>query len=130
MKSPDYYQLFFPKDTKWLKLLIYGLFLWDVAQTFIFTQSWFDPLAAKWGDKDALNKIGTSWFSVPFMSAVCECMMTYCGSLTFAYRKCNVASMVVQCFYAWRVWRLSHSKILAGLITAVRASSLSVVTAF
>lgn len=73
----DYYHCLFPKDRRFLKSLVYFLYLWDIAQTLLFTQQVFDDLAEGWGDPSALEASGTTWFSVPIMSGVGErlCML-------------------------------------------------------
>jgi len=94
-----YYSCFFPKDRPALKALVYGICLWETVQTCMITQPWYENLVYGWGDRAKLNAIGTSWFGVPFMSAV--------------------SGMVVQCFYAWRVFKLGRSYPLAVFIVSL-----------
>ncbi|VDB94082.1 unnamed protein product [Peniophora sp. CBMAI 1063] len=94
-----YYYCLFPNDRRSLKSLVYFLYLWGVVQTLLFTQQVFDNLAKGWGSPIALEAKGTLWFSVPIMS--------------------GVASTVVQCFYSWRVLRLSKSYFLSVVIVVL-----------
>ncbi|KAF8827159.1 hypothetical protein HHX47_DHR5000600 [Lentinula edodes] len=66
----DLYYLNFPKDSWRLKTLVYGLFIWDILQTALYTSTVFASLASGWGDVAALEGLGLIWFDIPFMSGV------------------------------------------------------------
>ncbi|KAJ3786295.1 hypothetical protein GGU11DRAFT_742567 [Lentinula aff. detonsa] len=93
------YYLGFPKDNLRLKALVYGLFIWDILQTALYTSTVFASLASGWGNLEALEALGLIWFDIPFMSGVASC--------------------VVQCFYAWRIYVLGKSIPLALFIVAL-----------
>ncbi|KAJ3740980.1 hypothetical protein DFH05DRAFT_1507999 [Lentinula detonsa] len=93
------YYLGFPKDNLRLKALVYGLFIWDILQTALYTSTVFASLASGWGNVEALEALGLIWFDIPFMSGVASC--------------------VVQCFYAWRIYVLGKSIPLALFIVAL-----------
>ncbi|KAF9063080.1 hypothetical protein BDP27DRAFT_1271147 [Rhodocollybia butyracea] len=93
------YHVSFPNDRWPLKLLVYGLFIWDVLQTMLYTSSVFSWLGSNWGNATAMDKPGITWFTIPFMS--------------------GVASAAVQCFYAWRIFILSNSKLLTLFIVMI-----------
>ncbi|KAJ4496890.1 hypothetical protein C8R41DRAFT_825193 [Lentinula lateritia] len=93
------YYLNFPKDSWRLKTLVYGLFIWDILQTALYTSTVFASLASGWGNVAALEGLGLIWFDIPFMSGVASC--------------------IVQCFYAWRIYVLGRSIPLALFIAAL-----------
>ncbi|KIK71048.1 hypothetical protein GYMLUDRAFT_254329 [Collybiopsis luxurians FD-317 M1] len=93
------YHLGFRNDGWRLKSLVYGLCIWDTAQTFTLTSTVFDILASGWGNQAALERTGLIWLDIPIMS--------------------GVASAVVQCFYAWRIYALGRSIPLVLLIIAL-----------
>ncbi|KAJ4479143.1 hypothetical protein J3R30DRAFT_3882170 [Lentinula aciculospora] len=93
------YYLGFPKDSWRLKALVYGLFIWDILQTAMYTSTVFASLASGWGNVAALEGLGLIWFDIPFMSGVASC--------------------IVQCFYAWRIYVLGRSIPLSIFITAL-----------
>lgn len=66
----DLYYLNFPKDSWRLKTLVYGLFIWDILQTALYTSTVFASLASGWGNVAALEGLGLIWFDIPFMSGV------------------------------------------------------------
>ncbi|KAJ3719472.1 hypothetical protein EV361DRAFT_261466 [Lentinula raphanica] len=93
------YYLNFPKDSWKLKSLVYGLFIWDIMQTAMYTSTVFNSLASGWGNVVALEALGIIWFDIPFMSGVASC--------------------IVQCFYAWRIYVLGRSAPLSLFIVAL-----------
>ncbi|KAI0749980.1 hypothetical protein C8Q80DRAFT_1232843 [Daedaleopsis nitida] len=90
------YYLYFPKDHLALKALVWGVFIWEWVQMGLVTQTAFDIDVYHYGDIGSLTAFHSTWFSVPVMSAV--------------------VSFVVQCYFAWRIWVLSRSRILVGAI--------------
>ncbi|KAJ4488078.1 hypothetical protein J3R30DRAFT_3433109 [Lentinula aciculospora] len=91
------YYLNFPKDSRKLKTLVYGLYILDFAQTLLVTAFVFRMLGSGWGNLDTLESVGLSWIALPFFNAV--------------------SGTTVQCFYAWRIYILSKSIPLTLTIT-------------
>jgi hypothetical protein len=57
-----------------------------------------------WGNLDSIPELNVNWFDVPIIT--------------------GMVSMTVQCFFAWRIWKLGQSKLssfLAGFIVFVRS---------
>ncbi|KAF5381477.1 hypothetical protein D9757_008122 [Collybiopsis confluens] len=65
----------------------------------MLTTTEFDILASGWGNRADLVAPGTGWFDIPVMS--------------------GIASAVVQCFYAWRLYALSKSVPLVVVIVVL-----------
>ncbi|KAF5381512.1 hypothetical protein D9757_008152 [Collybiopsis confluens] len=76
-----------------------GGWSWARVLTFMITSTEFSLLASGWGNRAALEHLGTGWFDIPIMS--------------------SIPSTVVQCFYAWRLYALSASVPLFGLIVVL-----------
>ncbi|CAE6511105.1 unnamed protein product [Rhizoctonia solani] len=93
------YYLSFPNDSRIIKSLVYGLFLVDCVQTALTTHNAWHFLSRGWGDLRVLSDPGWSWIAVPLLS--------------------GIVSSTVQLFFAWRIWVLSRSIPLAGLIVAI-----------
>lgn len=96
----DIYQTCFPNDRISFKLLVWGVFIWEWVQLGLVTQTYFDIYVYNYGSIASLTSYHSTWFSVPIMSAI--------------------VSFAVQCFFAWRIWVLSLSRLLTGIIIFVR----------
>lgn len=93
------YYLSFPNDSRVIKSLVYGLFFVDCIQTSLTTHNAWHFLSKGWGDLRVLSDPGWSWIAVPLLS--------------------GIVSATVQLFFAWRIWVLSKSVPLAGLIVSI-----------
>jgi hypothetical protein len=107
------YHLNFPKDPKFIKSLVYIVFLLDLAATamgFAEAYHWF---ASGFGNLLAINDIWLSGFETPMI-----------GSMLAA---------VVQCFYCYRMWTLNRYTapiciiVILAAITQVAAGIYGVV---
>ncbi|KAI0706785.1 hypothetical protein C8T65DRAFT_520691, partial [Cerioporus squamosus] len=94
------YQTCFPNDRISFKLLVWGVFVWEWVQLGLVTQTYFEIYVYDYGSLASLTSYHSTWFSVPIMSAV--------------------VSFAVQCFFAWRIWVLSLSRFLTGIILIIR----------
>lgn len=79
--SADVYYLAFPKDSVMHKTLVYGAFLLEAAQTFLFTSSAFRTFATGFGNPAVLDEVDTLWFSVPIMSGLGTSSVTQISEL-------------------------------------------------
>ncbi|KZT25857.1 hypothetical protein NEOLEDRAFT_279948 [Neolentinus lepideus HHB14362 ss-1] len=93
------YYLYFPGDNRRLKALVYGLYIFETAQTALATSDAVKWLVTGWGRPEALQKIYTSWLNVPVMG--------------------GMISATVQLFFCWRIWILSNSIYLPIVIALV-----------
>jgi hypothetical protein len=57
-------------------------------------------LVTAWGHPDQLELYHLAWFDVPIMA--------------------GMIATTVQLFFAWRIWKLGRSMILAGIVVVVR----------
>ncbi len=78
---------------------MYIIFAVEWLQTILITDDAFDKYALHYGDVDNLVKLRLAWFSVPVLG--------------------GIVSAAVQLYYARRIWLLSKSDILAGIIAVV-----------
>ncbi|KDR70736.1 hypothetical protein GALMADRAFT_254773 [Galerina marginata CBS 339.88] len=91
-----FYYLAFPQDMRRTKVLVYGIYLFEMAQTIMLTQTGFATFATGFGDLNAINHIGVIWFAVPIMD--------------------SLVAFVVQAFYAYRIAVLSRSMFMPAVI--------------
>ncbi|PPQ93368.1 hypothetical protein CVT25_014044 [Psilocybe cyanescens] len=98
------YYLAFPKDRVMYKALVYGAFLLEATQTFLFTSSAFRTFATGFGNPAVLDQVDILWFSIPIMS--------------------GLVAFIAQAFYAYRITVLAETKYsyLAGLIMLLGGS--------
>jgi hypothetical protein len=78
---------------------VFGIFVFEMLQTFLVTHDMFATFASGWGDLSQLQSAHWAWLNTPIMSGIVSC--------------------VVQLFYAYRVYILSRSKILLCFIAAL-----------
>ncbi|PBL04248.1 hypothetical protein ARMGADRAFT_1070725 [Armillaria gallica] len=97
------YYLAFPKDRKFTKYLVYGIYIIEFVQTMLFTHDAFATFGYGFGDIEALTRVHFYWFTVPIMSAVVAC--------------------VGQVFYAYRIFILSKSQIVPLFVICVSLTS-------
>jgi hypothetical protein len=64
------YHVAFPKDSLNSKVLVYGVYALEIAQTVMSTMTAFHVFATGYGNFAAYNDIWIVWFSVPLMSGI------------------------------------------------------------
>ncbi|KAK0183624.1 hypothetical protein F5146DRAFT_1230723 [Armillaria mellea] len=97
------YYLAFPRDRKFTKCLVYGIYIVEFVQTMLFTHDAFATFGYGFGDFDALTGMSFNWITVPIMSGAAAC--------------------VGQVFYAYRIFILSKSRIIPTFIICVSMAS-------
>ncbi|KAK0221073.1 hypothetical protein EDD85DRAFT_272756 [Armillaria nabsnona] len=97
------YYLAFPNDRRFIKYLVYGIYVIEFVQTMFVAHDAFVTFGYGFGDMDALTRINFSWLICPVMSAV--------------------ASFVSQVFYAYRIYIVSKSRIIPIFIICVSLTS-------
>ncbi|SJK98173.1 uncharacterized protein ARMOST_01434 [Armillaria ostoyae] len=97
------YYLAFPKDRKFTKCLVYGIYVVELVQTILLTHDAFASFGYGFGDFEALTEVRFSWLIVPIMGAA--------------------AALVGQCFYAYRIFILSRSRIVPTFVICVSLTS-------
>ncbi|PCH41709.1 hypothetical protein WOLCODRAFT_137556 [Wolfiporia cocos MD-104 SS10] len=93
------YYDYFPKDRLSLKCLVYSVFIYEWVQTGLITAAAMDVYVYHYGDQLALVEFHNTWFSATIM--------------------CGLISATVQCFFAWRIYQLSRSRVLAGCVVVL-----------
>ncbi|KAG8927506.1 hypothetical protein FRC03_011812 [Tulasnella sp. 419] len=93
------YYLSFPNDSRNFKIVVYFLFICDTIQTIMSTHNAWYFLSSGWGDTYVLTHPGWSWIAVPLFT--------------------GIVSAVVQLFFGWRIWKLSGSYILSGVVVVL-----------
>ena len=78
----DLYYLAFPKDKKFTKYLVYGIYIVELVQTMFVTHDAFAIFGYGFGDIDALTGMHFDWLTIPLMSAVGTCNTVYSFSIT------------------------------------------------
>ncbi|KAI0709503.1 hypothetical protein C8Q76DRAFT_799500 [Earliella scabrosa] len=91
-----FYHLTFPRDPTRLKVLIYVLYALECLQITLASHDAYKVLGEGWGDPEALFNPHLLWFETPVMT--------------------GIISAIVQCYFAWRIYVLSVSRVLSGLI--------------
>ncbi|PBL04245.1 hypothetical protein ARMGADRAFT_1070722 [Armillaria gallica] len=97
------YYLAFPKDRKFTKYLVYGVYIIEFVQTMLFTHDAFAVFGYGFGDIEALTRVHFNWLTVPIMSAV--------------------VAFIGQVFYAYRIFILSKSRIIPLFVICVSLTS-------
>ncbi|KAG2125490.1 hypothetical protein DEU56DRAFT_824814 [Suillus clintonianus] len=87
------------RDTRLIKFIVYGLFITETLQLVMATHDSFHTLALGWGNSVDLVTVWFTWFDLPFLT--------------------GFTSATIQCFYAWRIYVLSKSYVLAITIAAI-----------
>ncbi|KAK0484810.1 hypothetical protein IW261DRAFT_1591128 [Armillaria novae-zelandiae] len=97
------YYLAFPNDRRFVKCLVYGIYIIEFGQTMLIAHDAFTMFGYGFGDMDTLTRINLFWLIGPIMSAV--------------------ASGVGQVFYAYRIYILSKSRIILIFIICLSLTS-------
>ncbi|KAH9918047.1 uncharacterized protein B0H18DRAFT_681518 [Fomitopsis serialis] len=91
------YYVKFQKDHTFLQVLVYAILALEWIQTILLTVDAFDSFVYHYGDPAALTSTNRpGWFSLPLL--------------------CGLVSTPVQCYFAWRIWKLFRTVILCGIL--------------
>ncbi|KZT66434.1 hypothetical protein DAEQUDRAFT_730261 [Daedalea quercina L-15889] len=93
------YYLYFPKDRLVFKLMVYSIVIAEWVHTGLITSGVMNIYLYNFGNPESPLAMHNSWFAVPIM--------------------CAAISMVVQIFFAWRIYMFSMSRWLAGGIVTL-----------
>ncbi|KJA21546.1 hypothetical protein HYPSUDRAFT_724975 [Hypholoma sublateritium FD-334 SS-4] len=99
-----YYQAF-PRDKSFLKALVYSVYLLEAVQTILLMENAWRVYASGFGNLEVFDEVETSWLSVGILGGLVACM--------------------VQSFYAYRIYVLSQSRIITGIIVFMALASYS-----
>ncbi|KIJ50032.1 hypothetical protein M422DRAFT_27455 [Sphaerobolus stellatus SS14] len=93
------YYLCFPKDSRYLKVLVYCLYMLEIVQTCVLTNDCFNWFILSWGHPDELLLYHLEWLNVPIFD--------------------GIISFTVQIFFAWRIWILGKNWMICALIVVL-----------
>ncbi|KAK0223769.1 hypothetical protein IW262DRAFT_1458813 [Armillaria fumosa] len=93
------YYLAFPNDRRFIKYLVYGIYVIEFVQTMLVTRDTFVNFGYGFGDMDTLTRVKLYALTVSIMGAVVAC--------------------VGQFFYAYRIFILSKSQIIPIFIICI-----------
>ncbi|TFK37863.1 hypothetical protein BDQ12DRAFT_607194, partial [Crucibulum laeve] len=91
------YHIGFSNDRAAWKVLVGCIFVFETAQTILMTHDVFKTFAEGYGNLAALNSTQLVWLAVPILGGIVSCC--------------------VQIFYAYRIYVISSSKVIAIVIT-------------
>ncbi len=81
--SLDLYYLAFPNDRRFIKYLVYGIYVIEFVQTILISHDVFATFGYGFGDMDTLAENHLYWFTVPIMSTVGARSNSYPFSVTY-----------------------------------------------
>ncbi|KAF7369109.1 putative Transmembrane protein [Mycena venus] len=93
------YHINFPKDRRFLKILVYAVYILDWIQTCSATYDAFQWFVYGWGNIPALYGLFTTFLNVPILS--------------------SIIAAIVQIFFGWRIGTLSESRITFVVIASL-----------
>ena len=104
-RPKDIYHVAFPKDSLKSKVLAYGVYALEIAQTVMTTMTAFHIFAA-------CNDIWIVWFSVPLMSGMGpSTQLIHCST-----EESKVAFVAEDSMYVYRTCILSNSLVISGVV--------------
>jgi hypothetical protein len=77
------YYLAFPNDRVHIKCVVYGIYILEFIQSALVIEYGFRVYVTGFEDVNAIDQVGTTWLSVPILTAIGE--LSYVGhrQLTF-----------------------------------------------
>ncbi|KAH8088932.1 hypothetical protein BXZ70DRAFT_899318, partial [Cristinia sonorae] len=96
----DLYYIAFPLDDYRLKATVFLVYVLAIIQLVFVTHDAFRLFATGWGDVAELSNLGFAWLSIPILDAL--------------------VGLASELFYAWRLYQLSRSRYICGVVVVVR----------
>ncbi|KAF7377596.1 hypothetical protein MSAN_00182400 [Mycena sanguinolenta] len=90
------YYVNFPKDRRFLKILVYVVYVLDWVQTCSATYDAFQWFVYGWGSTPALYGLYTAYLNIPILS--------------------STIGAIVQIFFGWRIWTISDSRVVFAFV--------------
>ncbi|KAJ7626056.1 hypothetical protein FB45DRAFT_1060589 [Roridomyces roridus] len=101
--AQNLYYRAFPEDRILIKLLVYAVYLVEIAQTALLTHDAFTIFATGFGDVSGLARVNFDWYTIPVTT--------------------GIVSSIGHAFYAYRIYLLSRSYWIPVLIIVVSLTS-------
>ncbi|KAF9268431.1 hypothetical protein L218DRAFT_616152 [Marasmius fiardii PR-910] len=92
------------RDRLGFKILVYGVYVLDVAQTCSATYDAVQWFGYGWGDPNGLEALYTTFLNVPLLT--------------------SIIGTAVQIFFGWRIWCFSKSNTLFGFVISMALTQL------
>ncbi|THV03697.1 hypothetical protein K435DRAFT_715355 [Dendrothele bispora CBS 962.96] len=93
------YYMAFPRDKLIIKIIAYFVYTMELTQTILVTNDAFHAYGSGFGNWDEMTSMHMNWFSIPVMS--------------------GVVSLIGQLFFSYRIWVLSKSRIIPGIVAVL-----------
>ncbi|KAK7054850.1 hypothetical protein VNI00_003313 [Paramarasmius palmivorus] len=107
----------FRRIQKKFKILVYFLYLIELTQTILMTDDAFERFIYGSGTAEAMDRINLTWFSIPLVDGLGECIRTlYVDRTTHISR--HAVAFLVQLQFAYRINLLRKSGLILALILA------------
>ena len=84
-KTPVLYYLAFPNDRAFIKCLVYGIYILEFIQSVLIVEKGFWIFVTSFGDIEAIDLVGTTWLSVPILTAIGKLSCARHGRLKFLH---------------------------------------------
>ncbi|KAH9910459.1 uncharacterized protein B0H18DRAFT_895541, partial [Fomitopsis serialis] len=94
-----HYHTYFPTDPWSFKLMVYGTLIFEWVHTGLITSGMMTIFVYDFGNPEPALETHNTWFSGPIM--------------------CGLMSMLVQMFFAWRIYMFSKSYWMSGAIVMI-----------
>lgn len=112
LPSPiDLYYVAFPRDSTWVKIVVYVVYTLEALQTLMICRTAFHAFVYGFFSLDSLDVIGSLWFSIPVLGALGASIYKSCcpsRPVTLMTMLIAIVSFIVQSFYAYRIFCLGH----------------------
>lgn len=89
----------YPKDDRWIKVTVWSVFAVETVIAVLTGVASWNTFGVGWGNNEALLIIDKSWTPLPIFN--------------------SLPAMIVQTFFAWRIWKLTRKMWIACLITTL-----------
>ncbi|KAJ7803918.1 hypothetical protein B0H14DRAFT_2612919 [Mycena olivaceomarginata] len=100
------HQTQYPNEPRWIKALVYLIFLLEVAQTGVSSHYAYSVLSLSWGDPTIFVRFLWSTLATPIFS--------------------GLTALLVQLFFVWRIYRLKGQNLWARIVSGFIAIALTI----
>ncbi|KAF4563899.1 hypothetical protein EYR40_002950 [Pleurotus pulmonarius] len=89
----------YPKDNRWIRVTVWSTFSVETVITVLTGIASWNTFGVGWGNNNIFLIIDKSWTPLPILN--------------------SLPAMIVQTFFAWRIWKLTRKMWIACLITTL-----------
>ena len=124
--SLDLYYLAFPNDRRFIKYLVYGIYVIEFVQTMVVAHDMSKAFGYGFGDVGGLTSMFDDWLTVPIMSAV-GAPPSICYSYSVTYHeyscRCRAGLLCVPNFHIVKVTNHPDIRCLCSLLGSFSVSA-------